>query len=446
VIEEMTVGLIRQQTGFFANYPVLTATTAASGGVLLGAYVAMQIFAAPVPNEAKVPAAAPVADAKPPVKQVEKPAETTGSAPAKEDVAAADRCQGQTWPYLSRECAEQMQKNRPARVVATDRAEKPAPEAPAASPVQSAAAPPAASTPAAPPPTEAASAAAPSASAARNVSAPSEPATKPAEPAPPKPAVSAAPPASPPRAAEPAPKEPAPKTQARPSVSAAPNVGPSAPTEPATKPVEPAPPNPAVAAAPPVSPPRAAEPAPKTPVAASPPASSQQGGAVANEPAPASKSVDKSAEKRKIKQAKERAKKQERDRQNLDEGDGRAFAGVDREVRERDDRGREVRRGDDRGQGFRDRVDDERLDRADRRSLRAESRSDRPRRERVVGSGDEDDEGVVSGRRGRRVIVIERDGGESPSARSRTSSTRDDGGESRGGLFGGLFGGGLFGN
>ena len=53
------------------------------------------------------------------------------SAPAKEE-AATDRCEGQTWPHLSRECSEQMQKNRPTRVVTTDRVEKPAPETPAA--------------------------------------------------------------------------------------------------------------------------------------------------------------------------------------------------------------------------------------------------------------------------------------------------------------------------
>ena len=89
------------------------ATTAASGGVLLGAYVAMQIFAAPVPNEAKVPAARAGRPTRSrTVKPIEKPVETTGSAPAKEERAAADRCDGQTWPYLSRECTEQMQKNR----------------------------------------------------------------------------------------------------------------------------------------------------------------------------------------------------------------------------------------------------------------------------------------------------------------------------------------------
>jgi hypothetical protein len=391
-IEEIAVGLIRQRTGLFASHPVLTATTAASGGVLLGAYVAMQIFAAPVPNEAKVPAVAPVADAKPSVKQVEKPVETTGAAPAKEDFAAADRCVGQTWPYLSRECTEQMQKNRPTRAVTTDRVDKPAPDAPAAPQTQSVATLPASGTPAASPPAETSRASAP-------------------------------------------------------SVSAVPTTGPSAPPEPATKPVEQAPPNPAVAAAPPVSPPRAAEPAPKAqvPVAASAPANPQQD-AVVSEPAPAPKSVDRSAEKRKIKQAKERAKKQQRSREIFDEGeDGQTVAGVERgrEFRERDDRGREVRQRDDRGREVRDRVDDERLDRADRRSLRAESRSDRPRRERVVGNdGDED---AVSERRGRRVIVIDRDGGE-PSARSRASSTRDGGEPRSGGLFGGLFGGGLFGN
>lgn len=403
------MALIRQRTGFFANHPVLTATSAASGGVLLGAYVAMQIFAAPVPNEAKVPAAAPVADAKPPVKQIEKPVETAGSAPAKEDVAAADRCEGQTWPHLSRDCTEQMQKNRPARAVTTDRVENPTPEAPAAPQTQSVAAQPAPDTPAAPSSTVVPNAASPNVAAPNTgPSAPAEPATKPQAPA-----------------------------------------AASAPAEAATKPADPAPPKPAVAAAPPASPPRAAEPASKTqaPAAASTPASSQQNAPVANEPAHASKFLDKSAEKRKIKQAKERARKQERGREFFDESDGQTIAGIERgrEMRERDDRGREVRQRDDRrrevhqrddrGQEFRDRLDDEPVDRADRRSLRAESRSDRPRRERVVG-GRDDDEDAVPERRGRRVIVIERDGGE------------PRGGESRGGgLFGGLFGGGgPFGN
>jgi hypothetical protein len=389
-IEETAVALIRQRTGFFANHPVLTATTAASGGVLLGAYVAMQIFAAPVPNDAKVPATAPVAEAKPPVKQVEKPVETTGAAAAKEDIAVADRCEGQTWPHLTRECTEQMQRNRSTRAAATDRVEKPTPEAPAASQTQSAAALPTPNIPAAPPP-----AAAPNATS--------------------------------------------------PDMTAVSNAAPSAPPAPATKPVEPAPPKPAIAATPPASPPRAADPAPQAqaPVAAAAPANPQQDAAVANEPVPASKPVDKSAEKRKIKQAKERARQQERGREIFDEGDGQTIAGVERgrEIRERDDRRREVRQRDDRGREVRERVDDERLDRADRRSLRAESRSDRPRRDRVMGSRDDDNEDAVSERRGRRVIVIERDGGE-PSTRSRESSPRDGGG----GLFGGLFGGGLFGN
>ena len=141
------MALIRQQTGFIGNHPILMATTAASGGVLLGAYVAMQIFAAPVPNDAKVPATAPVAESKPMVKPVEKPIETTASAPAKEE-AATDRCEGQTWPHLSRECSEQMQKNRPTRVVTTDRVEKPAPETPAAPRSEAVAALPAAVAPA----------------------------------------------------------------------------------------------------------------------------------------------------------------------------------------------------------------------------------------------------------------------------------------------------------
>ena len=54
------------------------------------------------------------------VKPVEKPIETTGVRP-REGRSRSRPLRGQTWPYLSRECTEQMQKNRPARVVTTDR-------------------------------------------------------------------------------------------------------------------------------------------------------------------------------------------------------------------------------------------------------------------------------------------------------------------------------------
>jgi len=101
------------------NHPILVATTAASSGVLLGAYVAVQLFASP-------------AQIGPAASAPQQVAETTGSAPPKDDIAAADRCAGQTWPYLSRDCTVQMQSNRrAARVIAPDRLDKPV-ETPAA--------------------------------------------------------------------------------------------------------------------------------------------------------------------------------------------------------------------------------------------------------------------------------------------------------------------------
>jgi hypothetical protein len=161
---EMTVPSDRR-TGFFGNHPILVATTAASGGVLLGAYVAVQLFASPVQQQgpgasAPQPVAASNASAKAPEPKaaVNAAPETTGSALSKDDVAAADRCAGQTWPYLSRECTEQMQSNRRAtRAMAPDRVDKAAPETSVTTSVDSNAAPSApntavASAPPAPPP------------------------------------------------------------------------------------------------------------------------------------------------------------------------------------------------------------------------------------------------------------------------------------------------------
>ena len=64
----------------------------------------------------------PVDEIKPAPKPV---AETTGSAPTGESVASAD-CDQQTWPHLSRVCMEEYRaKNRSARVVTTDKLDKP---------------------------------------------------------------------------------------------------------------------------------------------------------------------------------------------------------------------------------------------------------------------------------------------------------------------------------
>jgi hypothetical protein len=123
------------------NHPVIVATTAATGGVLLGVFVAVQLLAMPKPRpENTVAAQAAVATKAAP----EPAAETTGSAPAGENVAA--NCDQQTWPYVSRACMEEFRaKNRTTRVITTDKLDKPTIEAietpppmPRASPVASA--------------------------------------------------------------------------------------------------------------------------------------------------------------------------------------------------------------------------------------------------------------------------------------------------------------------
>ncbi len=114
------------------NHPVIASTTAATGGVLLGAFVAVQLLATPkLPSDSAMALAAvetkvapkPVDEIKPAPKPV---AETTGSAPTGENVASAD-CEQQTWPHLSRVCMEEYRaKNRSVRVVTTDKLDKPA--------------------------------------------------------------------------------------------------------------------------------------------------------------------------------------------------------------------------------------------------------------------------------------------------------------------------------
>ena len=107
------------------NHPVIVATTAATGGVLLGGFV---VGSAVCAAETADPAtAAPrQGGATGRRSQTPKPAaETTGSAPAGESVASAD-CDQQTWPHLSRVCMEEYRsKNRSARVVSTDKLDKP---------------------------------------------------------------------------------------------------------------------------------------------------------------------------------------------------------------------------------------------------------------------------------------------------------------------------------
>ena len=113
------------------NHPVIAATTAATGGVLLGAFVAVQLLATPkLPSDSAMALAAVETKAAPkPVEEIQpaKPvAETTGSAATGENAVSAD-CEQQTWPYLSRACMEEYRaKNRSARVVTTDKLDKPA--------------------------------------------------------------------------------------------------------------------------------------------------------------------------------------------------------------------------------------------------------------------------------------------------------------------------------
>jgi hypothetical protein len=110
------------------NHPVIVATTAATGGVLLGAFVVFQLFAAPQPPRADGTAQAAV-EAKAAPTPVKAQAETTGSAPAGESDAskvASSECDQQTWPYLSRACIEETRaKKGGPRVVSTDKLDKP---------------------------------------------------------------------------------------------------------------------------------------------------------------------------------------------------------------------------------------------------------------------------------------------------------------------------------
>jgi hypothetical protein len=122
----------RGRFAILRNHPFITAAGAASVGVFLGAYVAVQLIGGPVKKdeaarspqitaETKAAPATPVA----PAAETKTPAaaaETTGSAPPRESTAAAADCDNQTWPYLSRECIEQMQaKKSSPRVITTDR-------------------------------------------------------------------------------------------------------------------------------------------------------------------------------------------------------------------------------------------------------------------------------------------------------------------------------------
>jgi hypothetical protein len=108
------------------NHPVIVASSAASVGVLLGAFVAVQLLATPQPrtDSAAAPqmALASKGEAKP-VPESKPVPETTGSAPTGDRTASVD-CERETWPYLSRPCMEEMQSKHRTRVISTDKLDK----------------------------------------------------------------------------------------------------------------------------------------------------------------------------------------------------------------------------------------------------------------------------------------------------------------------------------
>jgi len=105
------------------NHPVIVASSAASVGVLLGAFVAVQLLATPQPRvdsaAALQMALAPKGEAKP-VPETKPVSETTGSAPTSDRTASVD-CERETWPYLSRRCMDEMQSRYRTRVISTDK-------------------------------------------------------------------------------------------------------------------------------------------------------------------------------------------------------------------------------------------------------------------------------------------------------------------------------------
>jgi hypothetical protein len=126
------------RTGLMKNHPIIFATTAATAGVLLGGFVAVQLLGTPAKQDAgsKPPQVALQTSAPPHIAEVpSQSAETTGSATTETAAAAKTAsvvdCSNQTWPNLTRDCM----KNGGAVVIA----DKPA--APPIAPVTASAAP-----------------------------------------------------------------------------------------------------------------------------------------------------------------------------------------------------------------------------------------------------------------------------------------------------------------
>src|ERR1043166_6317822 len=102
------------------NHPVVVASGAASVGVLLGAFVAVQLLATPQPRTDSAPAPQAALASK---GEARPAPETTGSAPTSERTASVD-CEQETWPYLSRPCMEEMQSKYRTRLISTDKLDK----------------------------------------------------------------------------------------------------------------------------------------------------------------------------------------------------------------------------------------------------------------------------------------------------------------------------------
>jgi hypothetical protein len=102
------------------NHPAIVASTAATAGVLLGGFVAVQLLGTSQPFANGISKPQAVAEIKAaPV------AETTGSAVAGNDGVASAGCEAQTWPYLSQVCTKEYRsRHHAARVVSSDKLDK----------------------------------------------------------------------------------------------------------------------------------------------------------------------------------------------------------------------------------------------------------------------------------------------------------------------------------
>ena len=112
------------------NHPVVVASSAASVGVLLGAFVAVQLLAMPQPRADSAPVPPATLASKGEAKPVP---ETTGSAPTSDRTASVN-CDQETWPRLSRPCVEELRSRHRTRAISVEKLGKPTISAIEASP------------------------------------------------------------------------------------------------------------------------------------------------------------------------------------------------------------------------------------------------------------------------------------------------------------------------